>query len=72
MVAADHAESRAPFGMAVGLRQVGPRDQAVAVFHQPVPREAQHRSRAGRRPEQTRIGAGGRGMGGVRALPAPE
>ena len=33
-MAVDHVESRAPFGMAVGLSQVGLHDQTVAVFHQ--------------------------------------
>lgn len=71
-MAVDDAECCTPFGMAVSAGQVGLHDQSVAVFHQGLPHEAQHRTGAGRVPEQPRVRISGRGMGGVRALPAPE
>ena len=61
-----------PFGMPVGQRQAGIDQQAVAVFHQPMPDEAQLRLLAFTLAVEPGIGIGGRSMGVVRAFLAME
>ena len=58
--------------VAIGTREVGLDDQTAAVLHQRVPHKAEHRACARRLLVKPRLGVGGRGMRGVRALLAPE
>ena len=37
----DHVQRRDPFGIPAGLCQIGIDQQAMAIFHQPMPHEAQ-------------------------------
>ena len=56
----DHVDGGAPFGAAVGRRQVGLHDEAIPVLPEGVPHEARERARAGRFLEQSRLGIGDR------------
>ena len=71
-MAVDHVQRGTPFGTAVGPGQVALDDQAAAVLHQRMPDEAQHRAGSGRLIVEPGVRVGGRRMGGVRALFAPE
>lgn len=66
----DHVQRGHPFGMPVSQCQAGVDQQAVAVFHQPMPDEAQLRLVAFAVEPGIRIS--GRSMGVVRALLAME
>ena len=67
-----HVQRGAPFGMAVGLRQVALHDQTGAVLHQRMADEAQHGPGARRLLVKARVWVGGRGMGGIGPLLAAE
>lgn len=71
-MAVDHVERGLPFGMAIGPGQLALHDQAGAVLHQRMAYEAQHGTGAGGFLIKPRLGIGGRGMGGIRALLATE
>ena len=43
----DHLDRRLALGMAIAVGQLRLHHEAVAVFHQRMPHEAQHRRRAG-------------------------
>jgi hypothetical protein len=64
----DHVQGRHALSMSVGQRQAGIDQQAVAVFHQAVPHEAQLRLLALSLAVEPGIGIGGRGMRIVRPL----
>ena len=67
-----HIERGLPFGMTIGLCQVALNDQPVSVFHQSMPHEAEHGTRAGGFLVKPRLRVGRRGMGRVGALLAFE
>ncbi len=71
-LAMNHLQGSLTFGMTICLRQVALHDQPVAVLHQRMSDETQHGSSAGGFLVEPRIGVGRRGMGGIRALLAPE
>ena len=68
----DHVQRCLAFAMAVSFGQVALHDQAVAVLHQRVPKEAQHGRGAGGLLVKPRVGVSRGGMGGVGALLALE
>ena len=64
-MAMDHVEGGAPFGIAVCLGQVALQDQSLAVFHQGMADEAQHRSGSRRLLVKAHVWISGQDMGGV-------
>lgn len=68
----DHVQACHACRMAVGQRQAGVEQQAVAVLHQPMAHEAQRGLLAFPLAVEPGLGIGGRGMRVIRALLAIE
>jgi hypothetical protein len=68
----NHGHRGPALGMAVGPGEIGLHDQPAPVLHQGVADEAEHGAGAGRLLVEPRVGIGGRGMGRIRPLLAPE
>lgn len=70
--ALEHRQGGEALGRAGGARQLGIDDEPVAVLHERVPHEAEHRAGAEALAEQPGVRVGGRGMRLVRAALAAE